>query len=67
MYWAGVKQEIINILLTLAKWRQPVYSSTVFNDETDTLVHGFDTFMDQVSESAREFAVGYGKFNILGL
>lgn len=60
MYWAGVKQEMIHILLTLAKWQQPVYSSTVLSDETDTLIHGFDTFMDQVSESARDFAVRYG-------
>jgi hypothetical protein len=67
MHWAGVKQELIHVLLTLAKWRQPVYSSTVLSDETDSFVHGFDTFMDQVSESARDFAVRYGELNILGL
>jgi hypothetical protein len=64
MYWAGVKQEMIHILLTLAKWQQPVYSSTILSDETDTLIHGFDTFMDQVSENARDFAVRYGELSV---
>jgi hypothetical protein len=57
IYWAGVKQHMIQILLTLAKWQQPVYSSTILNDETDSFIHGFDTFMDQVNESARDFAL----------
>jgi hypothetical protein len=61
MYWAGVKQELIHILLTLVKWQQPLYSSTILSDETDNFIHGFDTFMDQVSKSARNLAERYSE------
>jgi hypothetical protein len=56
MYWAGVKREMAYILLTLREWQQPKYASVVLNDEKDKFVHGFDTFIDQVSQPSRKFA-----------
>jgi soluble cytochrome b562 len=67
MYWNGVSREMAHILLTLRKWQQPEYASVVLSDETDDFIHGFDTFMDQVSESARDFAARYGELMLLGL
>ena len=59
MYWNGVKRELARILLTLKKWQQPEYASTILVDEKDDFIHGFDTFVDQVSESSRDFASRY--------
>ena len=59
MYWDGVKRELAHILLTLKKWQQPEYASTILIDEEDDFIHGFDTFVDQVSESSRDFAARY--------
>jgi len=59
MYWDGVKRELAHILLTLKKWQQPEYASTILVDEKDDFIHGFDTFVDQVSESSRDFASRY--------
>lgn len=62
MYWEGVRQELEVILLTLKKWQQPEYSSVLLKDETDSFIHGFDTFIDQVSQESRAFASRYGMF-----
>ena len=59
MYWQGVKREVGHILLTLRKWQQQEYKSTTLPDEQDNFIHGFDTFIDQVSESGRDFAARY--------
>lgn len=67
MYWNGVKRELAHILLTLRKWQQPEYASTILSDETDNFIHGFDTFIDQVSETSREFAARYGKLPVVRL
>jgi hypothetical protein len=67
MYWNGVKREIAYILLTLRKWQQPEYASMILGDETDDFIHGFDTFVDQVSENARDFAARYGKLKLVNL
>ncbi|KAI9768916.1 MAG: hypothetical protein M1840_004512 [Geoglossum simile] len=61
MYWQGVRQELEVILLTLKKWQQPEFNSVELSDETDDLIHGFDTFVDQVSQESRAFAIRYGK------
>ena len=60
LYWEGVKRELEVILLTLKKWQEPEYSSVVLDDEKEKFVHGFDTFIDQVSQESREFAIRYG-------
>jgi hypothetical protein len=67
MYWNGVKRELAHILLTLRKWQQPEYTFTILSDEKDDFIHGFDTFIDQVSETSREFAARYGKFTSFDL
>lgn len=64
MYWDGVKGELEVIIRTLRTWQQPQYESVVLNDENDDFVHGFDTFIDQVSQKSRAFAARYGMFAV---
>lgn len=60
MYWTGVKHELSLILLTLKEWQRPRYASIMLNDETDLSIHGYDTFIDQINQSSRDFAERYG-------
>ena len=60
LYWEGVKCELEVILFTLKKWQQPEYSSIILGEEDDDFIHGFDTFIDQVSQESRAFATRYG-------
>jgi hypothetical protein len=60
LYWEGVKCELEVILFTLKRWQQPEYSSIVLSEEDDDFIHGFDTFIDQVSQESRAFATRYG-------
>jgi hypothetical protein len=60
MYWSGVQREMTHILLTLGKWQKSEDLVDGLGDEKNDLIHGFDTFMDQVSDSARDFAARYG-------
>ncbi|GIJ86992.1 hypothetical protein Asppvi_005891 [Aspergillus pseudoviridinutans] len=57
LYWEGVKEELENIIRTLKVWQQPEFADIVVADETDDFVHGFDTFLDQVGQEARAFAI----------
>ncbi|KAI9158135.1 hypothetical protein HJFPF1_06125 [Paramyrothecium foliicola] len=60
MYWDGVKRELPYIILTLRKWQtHEVYRGTTLPDEENHLIHGFDTFLDQVSHSSRNFSKRY--------
>lgn len=59
MYWQGVKRELGQIILTMKKWQSPEYAATILRDEEDNFIHGFDTFVDQVSEKSRQFAQRY--------
>jgi hypothetical protein len=61
MYRNGVMRETAHILLTLNKWQTPKFGSIELSDEKGNFIHGLDTFLDQVSESARELAARYGK------
>jgi hypothetical protein len=61
MYWDGVKRELKHIVLTLKKWQLPEYASTLLPDENDHFIHGYDTFLDQVSQSTWKFAQRHGK------
>ncbi|KAH8423598.1 uncharacterized protein LDX57_001358 [Aspergillus melleus] len=61
LYWAGVERELKNIIQTLRVWRRPEYSYISIPDETDDFIYGFDTFIDQVCQESREFALRYGK------
>lgn len=61
LYWQGIKGELENIVLALKSWQElPDYSTVVLVDETDNHIHGFDSFIDQVSQESRAFAVRYG-------
>ncbi|KAH8591655.1 hypothetical protein B0O99DRAFT_267996 [Bisporella sp. PMI_857] len=61
MYWGCVRQELVNILLTLKAWRHPDCLDVELEDERDSEIYGFDTFIDQVNESSRDFAVQYAR------
>ncbi|KAF7551937.1 hypothetical protein G7Z17_g4673 [Cylindrodendrum hubeiense] len=56
LYWEGVKADLENIIRTLKVWQQPEYADVVVDDEDDDQIHGFDTFLDQVSREARQHA-----------
>jgi hypothetical protein len=62
MYWNGVKRELKHITLTLKAWEQPELANTVLEDEINNEICGFDTFIDQVNEDSRDFALQYGQF-----
>jgi len=56
LYWTGVEHELESILLALRAWQRPENSKVELEDERDSFIHGFDTFIDQVSEESRQFA-----------
>lgn len=56
LYWIGVRQELESVLCTLKAWQAPQHKNIRLKDEGDDFVHGFDTFIDQVSEASRAFA-----------
>ena len=62
LYWDGVRTELENIVRTLKVWQQPEYAQVTIQDEDDDHVHGFDTFLDQVSHEARAHAIRYGQY-----
>ncbi|KAL3707712.1 hypothetical protein TMatcc_005693 [Talaromyces marneffei ATCC 18224] len=64
MYWEGVRDELENIIRPLAIWQQPEFADVLVPDENDDFIHGFDTFVDQVSQHAREHAIRYNKKRI---
>ncbi|KAK3326732.1 hypothetical protein B0H66DRAFT_449385, partial [Apodospora peruviana] len=62
MYWMGVRRELTHAIRTIKAWRD--IDSTLEDDgledeEQEVEISGFDTFLDSVSESSREFAVQY--------
>ena len=59
MYWEGVRDELENIIRTLAIWQQPEFMDVSLPDEEDGFIHGFDTFVEQISQHAREHAIRY--------
>ncbi|KAJ4124157.1 hypothetical protein NW768_009511 [Fusarium equiseti] len=61
LYWDGVRTELENIVRTLKVWQQPEYAQVQIQDEDDDHIHGFDTFLDQVSQEARSHAIRYGE------
>ncbi|KAG4254148.1 hypothetical protein FPRO06_11440 [Fusarium proliferatum] len=61
LYWDGVKAELENIVRTLKAWQQPEFADVSIEDEDDDLIHGFDTFLDSVSQQSRAHAIRYGK------
>ncbi|KAM5363050.1 hypothetical protein ACJZ2D_012235 [Fusarium nematophilum] len=55
MYWKGVERELPYILLTLRRWQSREETLALLPDEEDDHIHGYDTFLDQVSHSSRRF------------
>jgi hypothetical protein len=64
LYWDGVKAELENIVRTLKAWQQPEFADVSIEDEDDDLIHGFDTFLDSVSQQSRAHAIRYGMYEI---
>ncbi len=60
LYWDGVRGELENIIRTLKAWQQAELADVTVTDPADDFIHGFDTFIDQVAEESREFALRYG-------
>lgn len=63
LYWQGVRRDLETILWTVKNWTHPSLAGVQVEDETDFFVHGFDTFVDQVSQESRAFANRYGEFS----
>ena len=61
LYWDGVRKELAQMILTLQEWQQPQYSSVELDKEKQVQVEGFEQFIDQVSESSRDFARKYSQ------
>lgn len=57
LYWEGARAEIENIIRTLQIWRRPEYAAAAFLSDNDDNIHGYDTFLDQVGQQARSFAI----------
>ena len=60
MFWDGVQRELKEIIRTLREWRSEELKDIVLEDEKNENIYGFETFIDQVIESSREFSVQYG-------
>ena len=59
MYWHCVRRDTVDILRSLVEW-QTYFHTVLLPDEEDHHIHGFDTFVDQVSETSRKFAERLG-------
>lgn len=62
LYWEGVASELENIVWTLRAWQGPEGDGVRDTDEGTENIHGFDTFLDNVSKESRDFAARYGTF-----
>lgn len=56
LYWVGVGQSLESVVVTLKAWQSDKLNNVALPDEYDNFIHGFDTFVDQVSEESRQFA-----------
>jgi hypothetical protein len=74
MYWNGVAREVGRVVLCLSEWQQSKYSTIAVEEEDDKRMEeeeqkkgksgtnrGYETFLDQVSETSRAFAIRYSK------
>ncbi|RGP77134.1 hypothetical protein FLONG3_4649 [Fusarium longipes] len=55
MYWQGVERELPRLLLAFHQWQSGKETSFLLPDEQDNHIHGYDTFLDQVSDISRQF------------
>lgn len=56
LYWTGVEQALESIIITLKAWQSHDLNNIALPEESDNFIHGFDTFIDQVSKESRQFA-----------
>ena len=63
LYWVGVRNELENILFVLKEWQSPEFVEAIPIETEEDFVHGFDTFIDQVSQGSRSFAKRYGAYD----
>ncbi|KAF4440620.1 hypothetical protein F53441_12241 [Fusarium austroafricanum] len=54
LYWQGVERELPYLLLTFRRW-QSRQDTNYLPDEQDDHIHGYDTFLDSVSDISRQF------------
>ncbi|KAF9774489.1 hypothetical protein IL306_007493 [Fusarium sp. DS 682] len=55
LYWQGVERELPYLLLTFRRWQSRPETSDYLPDEEDDHIHGYDTFLDSVSDISRQF------------
>lgn len=60
LYWEGTKDELENVIRTLRCWNQQKYPGFGTSDEQDGHIYGYDTFLDQVNQHTRAYAIGHG-------
>ncbi|KAF9885599.1 hypothetical protein FE257_012805 [Aspergillus nanangensis] len=59
LYWEGARDELENIIRTLQYWRDPQCADITPEGDEDDHIHGYETFLDQLSRPARDFAARY--------
>ncbi|RMJ27757.1 hypothetical protein PHISP_01401 [Aspergillus sp. HF37] len=59
LYWEGIQRKLENVTSTLRRWQEPDLADIALEEEADEHIHGFDTFLDQVSYDSRAFAAQY--------
>lgn len=62
LYWEGISRELEVIIVTLKKWQESEDGTEKLSDESDHFIHGYDTFIDQVSKGSRDFAAHYSTY-----
>lgn len=69
LYWQGVKGELENIIRNVKVWQQPEFTSIVLAKENpeEEWIHGYTTFLEQVSYEARAFAFRQGRYACAGV
>lgn len=64
LYWDGVRKELAQMILTLREWQLPQYSNVKLEEEAQLQAEGYEHFINQVSESSRDFAQKYSQERI---
>ena len=62
LYWDGVRSELMDIVRAVKEWQGAGLRDVELDDEDDDRVYGFESFIDQVSESSRQFSIDYSAY-----
>ena len=60
LYWAGVRRELAEMILSLHEWQQAQHPNEKWNGGAPERIEGYEHFISQVSLTSREFAKRYG-------